>query len=166
MDAFDDRLYRTAWLITYNHAVAEDAVQETFIRGWRHIASFRQGSNLGAWLTRILINHLINERRRRRVPQVQMNETFDLGDPNASADRQLLHQETEANLWDGLGRLPADQRTAIVLRFFDDYSLQEICDATGWRLGTVKSRLHRALANLRASMTAADVTEHGFAGKA
>ncbi len=154
VDTFDNRLYRIAWLITRDYAFAEDAVQETFIRGWRHLKTFKPGTRLDSWLTRILINYLSKQRRRNRIPQVPVSEAMNVRDSEPSVERQVFSSETMEELWTVVGELPEVQRIVVTLRFLDDLSLNEIAEATGWRLGTVKSRLHRAMSNLRVFMTA------------
>lgn len=144
VDAFDQRLYRIAWLITRDHGLAEDAIQETFVRAWKQLRSLSDPSKLTAWLTRILINYLKNQRRRNTVPQAKIEAAVNVADP-ARADQPTLAAETAAEMSLAIAALPQDQRTVLVLRYFEELSLNEIVEATGWRLGTVKSRINRAL---------------------
>jgi RNA polymerase sigma-70 factor (ECF subfamily) len=151
VDAYSQRLYRIAWLITRDHGLAEDAIQETFIRGWQQIRSLSDPSKLTAWLTRIIINYLKNQRRRNTVPTAKIEAAVNVADP-ARADQQTLAAETASEMSLVIAGLPTDQRTVLVLRYFEELSLEEIVEATGWRLGRVKSRIHRALRHARREM--------------
>ena len=130
-------LLKVAFLLTGSDEVAEDLVQDAFVGLHRRFASVQQP---GAYLRRSVINgahsHHRKLRVRRRVPLAR-DTTADLG-----ADEML----------DLLAALPARQRAAVVLRFYEDLSEQAIADALGVRAGTVGSLIHRGLARLRQQM--------------
>ncbi len=149
IELYNNRLYKTALFTTHNPAAARDAVQETFIRGWKRIRKFKPGTNLGAWLTRILVNYLIDEHRRRRVETVNLDSAANTPHPSGSASEPLLADEESRMLHGLIAEMPIDQRVPLVMRYFDSMALAEIAEATGWRLGTVKSRLNRGLQRLR-----------------
>ena len=149
IELYNARLYKTALFTTHNSAVAQDAVQETFIRGWKRIRKFKPGTNLGAWLTRILVNYLIDEHRKRRIEAIELDSALNIPHPEGSATAPLLKDEESRMLLGLLTGLPIDQRVPLVMRYFDGMALAEIAEVTGWRLGTVKSRLNRGLKRLR-----------------
>lgn len=151
VDAFNQRLYSIAWLITRDRGLAEDAIQETFVQAWKRIRSLNDPSKLPVWLKRILINYLKNQWRRNAVPQVKIDAAVNVEDP-ARADQPTIAAETATEMSLAIAALPREQRTVLVLRYFEELSLDEIVDVTGWRLGTVKSRIHRGLRHARQQM--------------
>lgn len=141
-------LYGTAYMMTRDRQLAEDLVQEALLLAWRNIAAFQFGTNLRAWLLRILVNRTISEQRKKRVIQVELEEgAATLSDPEEVED-QVLQEEERKRISQGLEMLPHDQRQAMVLRYYADLTVPEMAKALGWRDGTVKSRLHRAIARL------------------
>ncbi len=156
-----DSLYRTALRLTRNPQDAEDLVQETYLRAHRFRDSFREGTNLRAWLFRILMNTFINEyRKRSRQP-----ETTDVGDLE---DYYLFHRVKEAG--EGIGtdpeetvmrmflddevrrsleELPEHYRIPVLLADVEGFTYKEIAEITGTQLGTVMSRLHRGRRQLQ-----------------
>jgi RNA polymerase sigma-70 factor (ECF subfamily) len=155
------QLLASAVHLTGNPADAEDLVQETYARAFAGFRSFRQGTNLRAWLYRIQAN-TFNSRwraRRRRPPEVM----FDDMSPSA-VDRAASARSAEDIALDGmpdpvlraaLGRLPGYMRTTVCLADAVGYTYAEIAEATGVPLGTVMSRLHRGRKRLRAHLEAA-----------
>ncbi|MBT4126486.1 MAG: sigma-70 family RNA polymerase sigma factor [Chloroflexi bacterium] len=147
VDLFDRRLYGTALLITGDPGHAEDATQETFVRAWTRIKSLSDPSKLQAWLMRILFNYLKDQKRKKYVPQVGMEAAMSVEDQTGGADRRTLNRESSAEIFSVMSTLPEDQRTVLALRYYEELSLDEIVEVTGWRLGTVKSRIFRGLRN-------------------
>ena len=155
------QLLAAAVRLTGNPADAEDLVQETYAKAFAAFRSFRQGTNLRAWLYRIQAN-TFNSRwraRRRRPPEV----LFDDVSPSAveragsvrSAEDIALERMSDPALRAALGRLPSYMRTTVCLADAVGYSYAEIAEATGVPLGTVMSRLHRGRKRLRAQLEAA-----------
>jgi RNA polymerase sigma-70 factor (ECF subfamily) len=145
-----DIVYRTLYLMARDPLLAEDLTQETFLHAWRGLAGFRSGGALRPWLLRIAVNRLISHRRRKLLRIVPLAWT-DRQTPSAEAAPETLAEASEASdmLRDAIARLPENQRYALVLRYYADLSILEIATVTGWRQGTVKSRLHRALEKMR-----------------
>ena len=135
---------------------AEDATQEAFFSAFRHIGDFRGGS-FRSWLLRIAANAATDELRRRgRRPQVPL----ELGpgeegpaplvpDPSPGPEAVALRREVARQVQAGLLTLPADQRLAVVLSDVQGLSYEEVAQATGASLGTVKSRISRGRERLR-----------------
>jgi RNA polymerase sigma factor (sigma-70 family) len=150
-----DRAYRLAGLILGDGHEAEDAVQDALAVAWQSFDRLRQADRFGAWFDRILVNNCRDRMRRRRIvrfiPIEGATEPVG-GDPfQALIDRDAI--------LGGLGELTPDERAVIVLRFWADLPLEGIAERMDWPLGTVKSRLHRALARLRAAFEAGSRAE-------
>jgi len=150
-----DALYRTALRMTRNAADAEDLVQDAMLKAYRFFNRFEQGTNIKAWLFKIMTNLYINRyRKQTRSPEeVSIDEMEDFA---------LFHQMTESGSYDltrpdqkvfgdlfmeavnaEIDQLPDEFRTVAVLSFIEGFSYQEIADIAGLQLGTVKSRLFR-----------------------
>ena len=148
------QLYSAALRMTRNPADAEDLVQETYLRAYRSYASFAEGTNLRAWLFRILTNTFINSYRakQRRPQETELGETEDLYlyrrlgriDPAAlSAEDQLFDLFTDDEVKAALEELPDAFRLPVLLADVLDFSYKEIADQLEIPIGTVMSRLHR-----------------------
>jgi RNA polymerase sigma-70 factor (ECF subfamily) len=152
-----DSLYRLARSLTRDEDRAEDLVQETYARALRRFHQYATGTNLKAWLFRILRNLVIDEwRRARRNPLVESREGDDLDESPDNA-RELLRDDEELDrlrgvvaedIEDALASLSEDART-IVLLDLEGLTHEEISDVMECEIGTVKSRLSRARAKLR-----------------
>ncbi len=156
-----DALYRTALRMTRNPADAEDLVQETYLKAHRFRGGFTPGTNLRAWLFRILTNSFINE-YRKRSRQPATTETGDLEDyylfrrikesgedlgidPEATVMRMFLDDEVRQ----ALEELPEQYRIAVLLADVEGFSYKEIAEITETQMGTVMSRLHRGRRQLQ-----------------
>ena len=151
VDQYKDVLFGTAVLMTGNRAVAEEQVQEALLSAWRGIQGFRRGSPVKPWLVRILVNAVLSHRRRRVLPTVQLDgsrpDTPDPGIPDPAATLDAL--EDRLALRRAIANLSADHRQVVALRYFAGLTVPDVAHSLGIREGTVKSRLHRALAVLR-----------------
>jgi RNA polymerase sigma-70 factor (ECF subfamily) len=159
---FMDNLYAAALRMTRNPADAEDLVQETFLKAYRSFGTFQEGTNLKAWLYRILTNTFINSYRAkaRRPQETDLGEAEDLflfrhvGGLEAalasrSAEDELLDTFTEAEIKAALEDLPEQFRLAVLLADVEGFSYKEIAEIMGVPVGTVMSRLHRGRRGLQ-----------------
>ncbi len=151
-------VYRTAYRVLGNPGEAEDATQDAFISAFKHIRSFRGGS-FKAWLLRIVTNACYDQlRSKQRKPTASLEALLvDPDDPAPGMDQvapdsphdAAERQELNAAIQRGLESLPPDQRVTLVLVDIEGLSYEEVAEATGANVGTVKSRLSRARGHLR-----------------
>ena len=144
VERYQDVLYGTAYLMTSNGAIAGECVQESFLSAWRGIGGFRSGSPVKPWLVRILVNTVLDLRRRRNLPTAYIEGADLLGEDDPAkqvSDREAIRQ--------ALAVLPEEQRQVVMLKYFTGMSTSETAEALGCAEGTVKSRLHRALQHMR-----------------
>jgi len=138
-------LLRTAYLLTGDRGDAEDLLQTALARlavSWHRVQA-REA--LDAYVRRTMVHQQISHWRRRRVPSVSVADV-----PETTSSGSIPGPETRLVLWTALQRLPARQRAAVVLRFWEDLSETETAAVLGCAVGTVKSQTSRALAKLRA----------------
>jgi RNA polymerase sigma factor (sigma-70 family) len=145
------RLDQAARLILRDPELARDAVQEGLIRAWRDLPKLRDPDRFDAWLHRLTVNSCIDQtrRRRRRVIEVELTPIHNPATPDstrAHADRDEVDQ--------ALLRLDERGRAIVVLHYFVGLPLTEVAVTLGIPVGTVKSRLHRALTDMRVAIDA------------
>ena len=156
VDRHHDRCLRVATHLLGDVAEAEDAVQEAMLRAFRYLGRYKERERFGAWLLRILVNKCRTMQARRRGARVVPG----LGDAELDYpdDRELPGDERatlRAELERALAQLPAEQREAVVLRFSDDLTFDEMATVTGVGVSALKMRVQRACARLRALLTEA-----------
>jgi RNA polymerase sigma-70 factor (ECF subfamily) len=151
-----DGLYSAALRMTRNPSDAEDLVQETYLKAYRAFHTFQEGTNLKAWLYRILTNTYINTYRakKRRPDETDLDEVEDLylyrrlgglagATAGRSAEEELLDQLTDSEVKDALESLPEQFRMAVLLADVEGFAYKEIAEILDIPIGTVMSRLHR-----------------------
>jgi RNA polymerase sigma-70 factor, ECF subfamily len=148
--------YNVAYRIVTDADVAADATQDGFVKAFSRIGQYRGGS-FKAWLLRIITNTCYDALRARKRRPTTALETDDedpehdstLLDRTERPDEYVLRQELAGTIQAAIGQLPPDQRTVLILCDVEGLDYQEIAEATGAALGTVKSRLSRARARVR-----------------
>lgn len=150
------QLFSTALRMTRNRSDAEDLVQETFLKGWRAFDSYQQGTNLRAWLFRIMTNTFINKynAQQRKPQETELDEVeelflfrrmgaFDQSKMNQSAEDQMLELFTDDEVKNAIEALPETFRIPVLLSDLEGFSYKEIAEMLDVPIGTVMSRLHR-----------------------
>ncbi len=162
---FMDPLYSAARRMTHNTADAEDLLQETFLRAYRGYPRFEEGTNLRAWLYRILTNTFINSYRakQRRPDESDLADVEDLylyrrlggleaSERGRSAEDELMDLVTDSQIKDALDALPEQFRVAVLLADIEGFSYKEIAEMLDIPIGTVMSRLHRGRKGLQKAL--------------
>ena len=174
-DAHVDRVYWVAYRMSGRHDLAQDFTQDVFIRAFDRIADFRGDAPFGAWLHTIATRLGIDHHRRNRARLVSLTQpeegtsgeerTIDLEDPTAGPEEEAEQSELARRLEALVMELPPDSRAAILLRHQHDLPYEEIAQALGAPLGTIKAWIHRARLMLKEKLLAQgdipwDVDEH------
>jgi RNA polymerase sigma-70 factor (ECF subfamily) len=150
------QLFSTALRMTRNRADAEDLMQETFTKAWRAFDSYQQGTNLRAWLFRILTNTYINKynSQMRKPIETELDEVeelylfkrlgaFDQSQLSQSAEDQMLEMFTDDEVKNAIEELPETFRIPLLMSDVEGFSYKEIAEILEVPIGTVMSRLHR-----------------------
>jgi len=172
-----DGLYRVALRLSRNPTVAEDLVQEAMLRAWRSFHTFREGTNIRAWLYRILMNaHVDRYRKAARTPEVLEEEIGDeylyagardgdalsqAGNPEVEVLDRIMDQEVR----ESLDALPLPFRAAVMLVDVEGFSYKEAAEILGVPIGTVMSRLSRARHALKRRLAAFARDRHFVQGE-
>ncbi len=174
---FAPQLYSAALRMTRNPADAEDVVQETFLKAYRGYHTFQEGTNLKAWLYRILTNTYINRYRKktRRPHEVELgeledlylfkrlNETGSTGGASRSAEEEVLERFGDDDIKEAVESLPEHFRLPVLLADVEGFSYKEIAEILDVPIGTVMSRLHRGRKALQQRLFEF-AKEHGLVG--
>jgi RNA polymerase sigma-70 factor (ECF subfamily) len=160
---FLEPLFATAMRLTRNRADAEDLVQDTFVKAFRHSTQFKRGTNLRAWLYTILHNTWRNRRRDASRDAVEVDSeqveqaAAGVGEPVETPERILMRSTLDADLQAALDDLPDAFRQAVWLRDVEEFTYAEIAEMLSVPMGTVMSRISRGRRMLFEKLSAAPV---------
>src|SRR3954467_7000291 len=167
-----DSLYNTAYRMTRNAQDAEDLVQETYLKAYKYYDKFEEGTNLKAWLFKILKNTFINSyRKKQQAPPkadfADIEESFetivrdDSGQQARTPEEELLEKVLDEDVQHAIEELPHDYRMVVLLADLEGFSYKEIADILEIPVGTVMSRLYRGRRLLEAAMLEF-ARDHGY----
>jgi RNA polymerase sigma-70 factor (ECF subfamily) len=158
-----NQLYKTALRMTRSVADTEDLIQETYLKAYRYYEGFKEGTNLKAWLFRIMKNNFINSYRKRKAQpqQVELDELRDSSDELSAAEMRLgdagpevgvVEEELDSDVARAINALPHDYKMALLLVDIQGYTYQEAADLLAVPVGTVMSRLYRGRAKIEKAL--------------
>lgn len=152
------RVHRLAMLHTQDHAQADEIAQLTFVRLFQSLRGFRQESTLATWLHRVTLNLCRDlarrqHRDRRLVPLTALSNIADTSSSAASPDLGLISEAADREVHDAVRQLPDELRELVALRFGGNQSYPEMAETLGIPLGTVCTRMQRALRTLAVHLT-------------
>lgn len=149
-------IYRTALAITGEKMQAEEILQETFLRAYRHIQKMHDGVSLSPWLYRVAVNLAYDLTAKKKRGTTIINTLIErlTVQPLTSPERKLEERELQDLLYEAINKLEFKQRATLVLFYLQNFSMLEIAEIMDCPVGTVKSRLHYARLNLRKELLA------------
>lgn len=139
-----DKMYSSAYRLTGSRENAEDLLQDTFLKAYRSIGKFEEGTNPGAWVYTIMRNTFLNEIRSKKTREVLLFDDETVARLADTAESPQSEEKMDEELQAVLNSLPDDMREALVAREINGLSYQEIADTMKLPVGTVKSRINRA----------------------
>jgi len=152
---YESKVYSLALKMVRNPEDAEDVLQDTFLRAYRGIKSFKGNSTFSTWIYRITANSALMRLRKRQLPTVSIDDADEREAPINIADwapgpvEQILNQETQAAMTEAIEALPPEFRQVFVLRDIEELSNAEVAEILDLSVAAVKSRLHRARLKVR-----------------
>jgi RNA polymerase sigma-70 factor (ECF subfamily) len=149
--AYQVPVYNLCYRMLGDSGEAEDAAQETFLRAYRNIKRYDPNRKFVTWILSIASNHCIDRLRKRRLTFLSLEKTPEIwegSDPQPGPEGSLEDLELQEEIQEMLGELSSPDRAAILLRYWYDYSYEEIADTLTLSVSAVKSRLHRARRDL------------------
>jgi len=154
-DSMYGRLHQVAYRILRDRGLAEDATQQAVLSMWRDLPQLRNPDRFEAWSHRLLVNACNGEfrRRKRTLPTIGPGSPIE---PVAPDDFGRLFDRDQVER--GFAELSVDHRAVLVLRYYLDLPLEAIADTLGIPIGTVNSRLHRAIGQMRTALSTDDAT--------
>ncbi len=153
-------LYRTARRVLGNQTEAEDVVQETYLQAWKSFHRFEPGTNIRAWMFKILF-HVINHHRRKAYRLVTVKEEEEFIFDQLAYEPPVPQDLRDEDVLAALDRVPEHFRSVIVLADVQEFSYKEVAEALSVPIGTVMSRLNRGRKMLRALLSSVAV-DYGF----
>jgi len=155
---YQKRIYYLCRRMTGTHQSADDLSQDTFIKAYLSLASFKEKMNFFPWIRKIAVNSTLNylkksEKELPLNPRIQSKSLNSEPNPNEKPFNQLYKSELEAKLTASIQKLPKEQRSIFILKVFEDMSYKEISDTLNIPRGTVMSRLSRVRQKLKSSLS-------------
>ena len=147
VERYQRDVYRLCYRYVNRHEDANDLAQDAFLKAWRAVGRFRGDSAFSTWLYRIAVNACLNSRALRRPLTQELSER--LADPRRGADGDVESEDESRRVREAVTRLPDKQRATLILKIYHELTHEEVAEILGATVGTVKSNLFHARANLR-----------------
>nr|NLD40968.1 RNA polymerase sigma factor SigE [Actinomycetales bacterium] len=148
-----NQVYRLSWRLTGNRQDAEDLTQETFVRVFRSLDSYRPTGRFEGWLHRITTNLFLDgARRRQRIRMEVLAEDSEIADTSLAPEHRFASESLDTDIQAALAALSPKLRAAVVLCDIEGLPYEEIAKTLGVKLGTVQSRIHRGRSELRTAL--------------
>jgi RNA polymerase sigma-70 factor (ECF subfamily) len=165
VERYQRDVYRLCYRYVNNHHDANDMAQETFLKAFRAIHSFRGDSAFSTWLYRIAVNTCLSFRSARRPEQDPLDDS--LADSKPPASEEIEREERARLVRSAVSRLPEKQRATLILKIYHELTHEEVAAILGATVGTVKANLFHALANMRKNLagSALDLAKGGGEGR-
>ncbi|MEN8242559.1 MAG: sigma-70 family RNA polymerase sigma factor [Chloroflexota bacterium] len=146
VEVYQKPVYNLCYRMLGNAGDAEDAAQETFIRAYKAIKRYDPSRKFSTWLLTIASNYCIDQHRRRKLPTFSVDEfeNPDIPEKAPGMEARLVQNEHQQQIAELLDELKPKDRSAVIMRYWYDYSYEEISEALSLSVSAVKSRLHRA----------------------
>jgi RNA polymerase sigma-70 factor (ECF subfamily) len=146
VEKYQSPVYNLCFRMLGSEVEAEDASQETFWRAYQALNRYDPNRSFVTWLLSIAAHLCIDQQRKRKVPIIEMDEyeEFDIADRSPQPEARLIRRQEEAIIASGLNQLGELDRAAVILRYWQGFSEEEIASTLSLTVSAVKSRLHRA----------------------
>jgi RNA polymerase sigma-70 factor (ECF subfamily) len=155
VETYQNPVYNLCYRMLGTPQAAEDAAQESFWRAYKNLHRYDMKRPFPTWLLSIAAHYCIDQQRRKRLPTMDLNEIieFTAEDPAPSPESSLINVEFSDKVQHQLAQLSENDRAVLILRYWHEYSENEICQALSISKSAVKSRLHRARKHMAAQWT-------------
>lgn len=144
VDKYESKVFNYVNYLMSNREDAEEIVQDTFVNAYRSLSQFRGDASFSTWLIRIAHNNCLTFFRKKRPKKVSLDNVSNTGADDVNPSDELDFDNRQQVLRSALGKLKPDERSAVTLFYYQELSLQEICDVTDFSLSNVKILLHRS----------------------
>ncbi len=146
VETYQNPVHNLCYRMLGTPQAAEDAAQESFWRAYKNLHRYDMKRSFATWLLSIAAHYCIDQQRRKRLPTMDLDEIIEFAakDPAPSPESTIVHVEFSDKVQDQLAQLSENDRAVLILRYWHEYSENEICQALSISKSAVKSRLHRA----------------------
>jgi len=155
VETYQNPVYNLCYRMLGTPQAAEDAAQESFWRAYKNLHRYDMKRSFATWLLSITAHYCIDQQRRKRLPTMDLNEIIEFAakDPAPSSESTIIQGEFSDKVQDQLAQLSENDRAVLILRYWHEYSEDEICQALSISKSAVKSRLHRARKHMEKQWT-------------
>ena len=163
VESYQTPVYNLCYRMLGNPQAAEDAAQETFWRVYKNLHRYDLKRSFATWLLSIAAHYCIDQQRRKKLATIDLDKIIEIGpaDPSPNSERLIVNNEQSEAVQEQLAKLNPKDRTVLILRYWHEFSEEEICNALSITKSAVKSRLHRARRHMAAQWLASQANIYG-----